>query len=150
LVRPYRLNSYCPLQGKMAAMNFQKYLIPAAAVAVLAWATQTYGWAGFALVSGGLMMWILMHFTRAMQVLKRAAKRPIGHVDSAVMLNAKLKSGVSLLHVVALTKSLGALQSAKDTQPEFFRWTDASASHVTCEFRSGKLFQWTLERPPTP
>ena len=95
-------------------------------------------------------MWMLLHFSRMMQILKRAANRPIGHVGSAVMLNAKLKPGVTLLHVVAMTKSLGALQSPKDTQPELYRWTDAGESHVTCEFHDGKLQKWLLERPVQP
>jgi hypothetical protein len=92
-------------------------------------------------------MWLLLHFTRLMQVLKRAANRPIGYVDSAVMLNAKLRSGVSLLHVVAMTKALGTLESAKDVQPEVFRWTDETQSHVSCEFHNGKLRKWQLQRP---
>jgi hypothetical protein len=81
------------------------------------------------------------------QVLKRAANRPIGHVDSAVMLNAKLRGGMTLMHVIAMTRALGALQSPKDTQPEIFRWTDGSASHVTCTFAGGKLTQHELTRP---
>ena len=128
-------------------MHFQKYLVPAGALIALALSWQHYGWAGLALVLGGLVMWILLHFTRALKVLKRAANRPIGFVDSAVMLNARLKKGVNLMHVVALTRSLGAQQSPKDTQPEWFRWTDASDSRVDCEFRDGKLVQWTLTRP---
>ncbi len=55
------------------------------------------------------------------------------------MLNAKLKPKVTLLHVIAMTKSLGALQSPKDEQPEIFRWTDGTQSHVTCEFKDGDL-----------
>jgi len=94
------------------------------------------------------MMWLLLHFTRMMQVLRRAANRPIGYVDSAVMLNAKLKPGMTLLHVVAMTRSLGALQSDKDAQPELFRWTDGSQSHVTCTFVGGKLAHHALFRPP--
>jgi hypothetical protein len=85
-----------------------------------------------------------------MKVFTRAAEQPMGYVASAVMLNAKLKPGVNLLHVVAMTRSLGALQSPRDTQPEIFRWTDGSESHVTCEFRNGKLTTWTLWRPAQP
>ena len=33
-------------------------------------------------------------------VLKRASKSPKGYVGSAVMLNAKLKKGVNLMHVM--------------------------------------------------
>ncbi len=115
--------------------------------AALVAAFQYYSWKGVALVGTGLVFWLLMHFNRTMQVLKRAANRPIGYVDSAVMLNAKLSQGVTLLHVIALTKSLGAQQSPKDTQPEVFRWTDGTQSHVNCTFHEGKLSAWTLWRP---
>ncbi len=131
-----------------SAMNFQKILVPIAGVAVVVLAYRGFGWAGVAAAVGGLMMWLLLHFTRMMQVLRRAANRPIGYVDSAVMLNAKLKPGMTLLHVVAMTRSLGALQSDKDAQPEVFRWTDGGQSHVTCTFVGGKLAQHELFRPP--
>ena len=101
-------------------------------------------------------MWVLLHFTRMMQVLKRAANRPIGYVDSAVVLNARLKPGLSLLHVIAMTRALGKLQSEKNAQPEVFCWTDSSDSQVSCTFVGGKLAQHELFRleaeaaPPAP
>ncbi len=128
-------------------MQFQKLFIPVAGAALLVGALDWYGWPGLAVAAGGLLMWLLLHFTRMMQILKRAANRPVGYVDSAVMLNAKLQPGVTLLHVIAMTRSLGSLQSEKDAQPEVFRWTDGTESHVTCEFRSGKLKTWALARP---
>lgn len=128
-------------------MKFQKILVPVAGIALIAFAYKTNGWAGVALIVGGIVMWGLLHFTRMTQVLSRASKRPVGFVDSAVMLNAKLKAGVPLLHVLALTRALGALQSPKDTQPELFRWTDGSDSFVDCEFLNGKLVKWALVRP---
>lgn len=128
-------------------MQFQRILVPLASVTLVAAAYHYYGWPGLAVATGGLLMWLLLHFTRMMTILKRAANRPIGHVGSAVMLNAKLRPEVTLLHVVAMTKSLGALQSEKGGQSELYRWTDASQSHVTCEFLNGKLKQWVLVRP---
>ncbi|MDB5779124.1 MAG: hypothetical protein JWP93_1489 [Polaromonas sp.] len=128
-------------------MNFQKILIPVAGVAAVALAYRQYGWLGVAAVATGLVMWMLLHFTRMMTVLKRAADRPIGYVGSAVMLNAKLKPGMTLMHVIAMTRALGQLQSAKDAQPEVFRWTDGTASHVTCTFVGGKLAHHALFRP---
>jgi hypothetical protein len=128
-------------------MNYQKILVPAAGVAVPVLAYWSYGWAGVAAAVTVIVMWTLLHFNRMVQVLKRAANRPIGYVDSAVMLNAKLKSGMTLLHVVAMTKSLGARQSPKDTQPEVYRWTDGTESHVTATFGDGKLLQHALFRP---
>ena len=129
-------------------MNFQKIFIPAAGVTAVVLAYYLYGWSGVAAIATGLVMWMLLHFTRMMTILKRAANRPIGYVDSAVMLNAKLKPGVTLMHVIAMTNSLGALQSPKDEQPEVFRWTDGTKSHVTCEFKDGRLVKWELVRPP--
>jgi hypothetical protein len=128
-------------------MRFQKFLVPIASVILIVAAYRASGWGGVALAVGILMMWLLLQFTRMMQVLRRAANRPIGFVDSAVMLNAKLKVGVTMLHVVAMTRALGEQVSPKDTQPEIFRWADASDSVVTCEFQHGKLQKWALERP---
>ena len=131
-------------------MNFQKILVPILGVVLVVGAWSAYGWGGVALVSGGILMWVLLHFNRMMQALKRAADRPIGYVDSAVMLNAKLQPGVTLLHVVALTRALGQLVSPKGQLPEIYRWADAGESHVTCEFTGGKLVKWELVRPPAP
>ena len=128
-------------------MQFQKILVPVGGVILVAAAYRAYGWGGVAVAMGGLVMWLLLHFTRMMQVLKRAADRPVGYVGSAVMLNAKLRPGVTLLHVVAMTKALGELISLKDEQPELFRWTDGTQSFVTCEFVGGKLVKWELVRP---
>ena len=128
-------------------MNFTKIIAPLAIVVFTIGAWQAFQWAGIALAVGGVVMWVLLHFTRMMTVLQRAAKRPIGFVDSAVMLNAKLRPGVTLLHIVAMTRALGELQSPPDTQPEVFRWTDGSQSQVNCVFLHGKLKSWELQRP---
>ncbi len=128
-------------------MNFQKILVPAVCIAVVVLGYRLGGWPGVAAAFGGLVMWLLLHFTRMMQVLKRAAARPIGSVDSAVMLNAKLKPKATLLHVVAMTRSLGELRTEKNAQPEVFRWTDGSGSYVDCTFVGGKLAGHQLTRP---
>jgi hypothetical protein len=131
-------------------MNWQRIFVPVAGVLIVALAWRAYGWAGLAVASGAIVMWVLLHFTRLMHVLKKAADRPIGYVGSAVMLNARLRRGVTLLHVVALTRALGEQLSPKDQQPEVFRWTDGTQSHVTCEFVDGKLHKWSLVRPQQP
>ena len=128
-------------------MSFTKILAPVAIILLTVGAWRQFGWAGIALAGGGVVMWILLHFTRMLTILKKASDRPIGHVASAVMLNAKLKKGASLMHVIAMTRSLGSLQSPKDEQPEIFTWTDAGQSTVTCTFVGGKLSAWTLQRP---
>ena len=136
-------------------MNFAQLMtrvgFPILGVLLVAMAYQTYGWAGVAAAVGALVMWALLQFTRMMQVLRRAKDRPIGYVDSAVMLNAKLQKGQTLLHVMALTRSIGLLQSDKGAQPEVFRWTDTSQSHVTVTLADGKVTQWQMVRPePAP
>ena len=125
----------------------QKILIPLAIIGGAAIAYRSYGLKGLVVVASVLVFGILLHFSRMMQVLKRAANRPIGYVDSAVMLNAKIKPGATLLHVVAMTRSLGLLKSAKGAQPEVFEWKDGSQSVVTCTFVGGKLSHHELFRP---
>jgi hypothetical protein len=131
----------------MRAMNFQKLLVPVGAIVLLGLAWRSGGWGGVALAGGVIVMFLLMHFTRTMQVLKRAADRPVGYVASSVMLNAKLKKGVTLMHVIAMTRALGELRSPQDEQPELYRWTDTGGSYVEAVFNGGKLQSWTLTRP---
>jgi hypothetical protein len=128
-------------------MNFTRILTLAAIAILTVGAWQAFGWPGIALAVGGVVMWVLLHFTRMVTILKKAADRPIGHVASAVMLNVKLKKGVTLMHVIAMTRALGELQTEKDAQPEVYRWTDAGQSSVSCTFVGGKLTEWTLQRP---
>ena len=128
-------------------MNLQKFLVPATCAGLLALGYRFYGWPGALAAATVLVMWLLLHVTRLMQIFKRAADRPIGQVESAVMLNARLKTGMTLLYVVAMTRSLGQRQSDKNTQPEVFRWSDNTASHVTCTFVGGRLADHTLLRP---
>ncbi len=128
-------------------MNLRKILIPAGIVVLVIAAYRAYGPQGILTVSGGLVMWGLLHYTRLMNVMQKARNHPIGYVGSAVMLNAKLKAGVNLLHVVAMTRALGQQLSADGQQPELYRWTDGTQSHVTCEFVNGRLVRGELVRP---
>jgi hypothetical protein len=141
---------------KPTALNLPPFNLPPVAKTLILWIGGTvlvaasyraYEWKGVALVVTGLVFWVMLHFTRLVQALKRAADRPVGYIGSAVMLSVKLKAGASLLHVVAQTKSLGMLQSEKDTQPEVFRWTDNGGVYVDCSFVAGKLAGWQLVRP---
>lgn len=125
-----------------------KWGLPLLIIGLLVFAGRQYGWAGVAAVGGGLVMWLLLHWTRMMTVMKRAADRPIGWVASAVMLNAKLKPGVNLMHVIAMTRSLGEQLSAEGEQPERYRWTDNGGSTVTVTLQGGRVATWELQRPP--
>ena len=120
------------------------YLLAALALPWLSY--RAYGWQGVAIAAAALVMWLLLHFTRLMAILRRTAERPVGYVDSAVMLHARLRPGLALLDVLALARALGAKQSADGAQPEVFRWTDAAGDHVQAQFRAGRLLQWQLVR----
>ncbi len=125
----------------------RRFFIPVLIALLVIAAYRSYGWQGIFAVGGGLIMWALLHFTRLMNIMRKAADRPIGYVGSAVMLNARLREGVNLMHVVAMTRSLGELLSPQGEEPERYRWTDGTQSHVTCEFRGGRLAAWELVRP---
>jgi hypothetical protein len=128
-------------------MTLSRIWPPLAAATVLVLSHRAFGWPGVALAAGGLVMWLLLHWNRTMAALQRAARRPVGFVDSAVMLHSRLGPGLSLLHVIALTRSLGQLLSPQGAQPERYLWRDASDSTVTCEFMDSKLVRWELVRP---
>ena len=128
-------------------MPFQRILIPIGSVLLVVAGYRAWGWAGVAFAAGGLLLWLLLHFTRLMHILRRAADSPLGYVGSAVMLQARLRPGMTLLHVVALTRALGEQVSAPEAQPEQYRWTDPSEASVTCDFVQGRLARWEFRRP---
>ena len=127
-------------------MTWKRILTLAIAVALGAGAWRAGGWAGLALAASALVLWFLLYYTRLIQVMKRAADRPIGYVGSAVMLNAKLKPRQALLHVIALTQALGERLSPEGAEPEVYRWTDPGGSHVTAGW-SGPLPSPSHPRP---
>jgi uncharacterized protein (DUF58 family) len=102
-----------------------------------------WGWPGVVLGVTVLVFWLLLQFSRSLRVLKQAAGNPVGHVDSAVMLHSKLKTGMTLSQVLPLTRSLGTRLS--DT-PERWGWADPGGARVSLEFDGGKLQSWTLAR----
>lgn len=106
-----------------------------------------YGWRGVLLAVTFTVFWLLLQFTRALRAMRQAGQSPVGRVGSAVMFNAKLRPGLSLLQVIQMTRSLGERLSPEGTEPEHWRWTDDSGSSVTLELRGGKVLRWTLERP---
>lgn len=114
------------------------------ALAVVAMATQLYGVQGLLAAASLVVFWLLLQWTRAMRVMRRVAKRPVGHVPSAVMLNAKLKRGMPLLDVIARATSLG---SKLDDSGDAWEWRDAGGSAVRTRFDGGRLVWWSLERP---
>jgi hypothetical protein len=117
-----------------------------AAIAVaLAW--WQYGWPGVALAVSMVVFWLLLQFSRALRAMKQAGQAPVGHVGSAVMFNARLKPGLTLLQVIQMTHSLGERLGTEGDDPERWRWTDDGGVAVTLDLQGGKLVRWTLVRP---
>ena len=115
----------------------------AALLLFAAW--RSYGWQGVLVAVSVIVFWLLLQFNRTVRVMKNAGQAPVGHVDSAVMLNAKLKPGMTMLQVIGLTKSLG---KRLDESGDDWAWHDVGGSVVRLQFRAGKLAGFTLERPP--
>lgn len=116
----------------------------ALALMALAVGWDGYGWPGVAMAVSVIVFWLILQFNRAVRVMKNANETPVGHVVSVVMLNAKLKVGMPMIQVVALTRSLG--KKVADT-PETYLWTDAGGLELVVTFENGRCRQWELKRP---
>lgn len=116
----------------------------ALALAALVLGGVLYGWKGVILALTGVVFWLLMQFTRLMRVMRMAGSSPVGHVDSAIMLNAKLKPGMKLVDVLPLTLSLG--RKTADT-PETYVWADQGGISVEVVLEQGRVSRWALQRP---
>lgn len=103
-----------------------------------------WGWPGVALAVTVTVFWLLLQFNRAVRVMRMAAAAPVGQVASAVMLNAKLHPRMTLVQVIALTKSLGRRVS---DSPEVWAWADPGGNEVQVTLDGGKVARWTLRRP---
>ena len=102
-----------------------------------------YGWQGVAIVGSAMVFWLLLQFSRAMRVMRVAGQAPIGTVPSAVMLQSKMRTGLRLMDIILLTRSLGE-KLAED--PETYRWRDPGGDSVEVELVGGKLRSWRFNR----
>jgi hypothetical protein len=119
----------------------------ALAVAALVAGYWSYGWRGLVLALTVIAFWLLLQFSRTLRVLRTAAQSPLGHVDNAVMFNARLSAGLRLPEVIAMTRSLG--RTAGDPAEggrEVFVWRDSGGDEVELTFVNGRCTQWFLRR----
>jgi hypothetical protein len=104
---------------------------------------RVYEWAGLAFAASGIVFWLLLSFNRAVRVMKSAADSPVAHVDSAVMFNAWLAPGMTMLKIVSHTKSLGRKVGEGE---DHWCWSDDGGDSVLLHFENGRLVGWQLER----
>ena len=114
------------------------------ALVALAVGWEGYGWPGLAMAVSVIAFWLILQFNRAVRVMKNANETPVGHVVSVVMLNSKLKGGMPMLQVVALTRSLG---KKVGNTAETYLWTDAGGLELVVTFENGRCKTWELKRP---
>jgi len=101
-----------------------------------------WGWQGLLLSGSVIVFWLVMQFTRALRVLRHASQRPVGHVDSAVMLQSRLEHGMNMQELIALTGSLGTRLGELDD----WQWSDSGGNTVVVHLRRGKVVRWSLVR----
>ena len=117
------------------------------AVAAVAAGYAGYGWPGVLLAVSVVVFWLLLQFSRAVRVMRNATGRPVGTVDSAVMLQSRLHEGQTLAQLIKHTRSLG---ENRGDNPERYAWRDGSGDEVVVELRNGRLAQWQLVRAALP
>jgi len=117
------------------------------AVVAIAAGYTLYGWAGAVLGITIVVFWLLLQFTRVMRAMRIAGQAPVGHVPSAVMLNARLHAGMRLIDIIQLTRSLGEKLS---DEPETFAWHDDSGASVQVQLVAGRVQHWVLTRREQP
>ena len=109
-----------------------------------------WGWRGIVLAFTVIVFWLLLQFNRALRAMRAAAGRPIGSVASAVMLQSKLRPGMTMLQVVGLARSLGERLTPDGAPRERWRWRDAGNVVVEIAFEGGKVREFELQRPAEP
>jgi hypothetical protein len=114
----------------------------AALFTLVAW--HAYGIHGLAFAASVIVFWLLLTFSRAMRVMRIAGQAPVGRVPNAVMFHAGLARGMTLVQVLAKTKSLGR---KVDGSVDDWRWSDDAGAGVVLHFERGRLRDWQLERP---
>jgi uncharacterized protein (DUF58 family) len=114
----------------------------AALFTLFAW--NAYGVHGLAFAASAIVFWLLLTFNRAVRVMRNAGRSPVGQVPSAVMFHAGLTRGMTMLQIVAKTKSLGRkVEGSADD----WRWSDEGGTGVVLRFERGRLASWRIERP---
>ena len=113
----------------------------AAALSFVAW--EMFGARGVAVAVSAVAFWALLQFNRTVRVMRVAAQNPLARVPSAVMFQAGLRPGLSMLQVVASTRSLG--RKVEGSEDDWL-WSDDGGDSARLHFVRGRLATWQLER----
>lgn len=120
------------------------------AVAAIAIGYTLYGWPGIILAFTMIVFWLLLQFSRALRVMRTAATRPVGLVDSALMVHTRIERGMKMLQVLKQTRSLGRrLPHASPGAHETWEWRDSGGDSVVVDFARGRCVGASLVRAAT-
>lgn len=111
------------------------------AIAAIVVGAVFFGWKGAILGLSCIVFFLLMQFSQLMKVMRTAQNAPLGHVASAIMLNAKLQAGMKLVDLIRLCRSLGV-----KVDDNTYRWTDTGGDAVDVVMARGAVASWTLIR----
>ena len=111
------------------------------AIAAIVVGAVFFGWKGAILGLSCIVFFLLMQFSQLMKVMRTAQNAPLGHVASAIMLNAKLQAGMKLVDLIRLCRSLGV-----KVDDNTYRWTDTGGDAVDVVMAQGAVAGWTLIR----
>jgi len=110
-----------------------------------------YGLPGLVLAASAIVLWLLLQFSRSLRALRKAGGAPVGRVTRAVMLHSRLREGMTLVQVLALTGSLGEqVDPPAGGGDESWRWRDNGDASVTVSLNGGRVRSWALQRPDEP
>ncbi len=108
---------------------------------------QAYQWKGVALSVTLIVFWLVLQFNRTLRVMKNATDLPIGYVDNARALQARLKLHMPLVSVVGFTQSLGKRSAESHGVDETYAWTDPEGRELAISFHHGRIARWYLHVP---
>lgn len=114
-------------------------LLAGAAIIVGWW---NYGWRGLVLGLTLVVFWLVLQFNRSVRVMRQAAARPVGQVESVAMLQAQLEHGLQMAEVLRLTGSLGIRQGQRDD----WLWRDGYGHELVVSLRRGVVVRWAVAR----
>jgi hypothetical protein len=102
-----------------------------------------WGWQGLILALTLIVFWLLLQFRRATRALHNAARRPIGQVDSVVMMQSRLEPGMQMAELLQISGSLGLQQGGRDE----WLWADAAGNEILVTLRRAVVIRWAIGRP---
>lgn len=103
-----------------------------------------YGWKGVVFALSAILLLLLLQFTKLMRVMGSASRAPVGRLGNALVVEVRLKAGMPLVDVLALTGSLG---EAVEGRPQAYAWVDQGGDRLTLQFSpASRLLSWTLQR----